>query len=175
MSGRKSVMGLGLAYTSANGRTYPSLIERFLRDIDIESDGPAGCWNWLGAKNDKGYGQIRHNNKVIYTHRFSYEHFRQTTIPNGMYIDHLCRNASCANPSHLRIVTPRINMIENSRSFSAINAAKTHCPKGHPYDDVHTYYRPDGRGKFCKTCLRERDANRKRDRRKVRCEEMLGY
>lgn len=36
----------------------------------------------------------------------------------------------------------------------AENAAKTHCPQGHPYSVENTYF---NRGKrFCKTCNRKR-------------------
>jgi len=33
------------------------------------------------------------------------------------------------------------------------NAAKTHCPRGHPYDEANTIYR-DGR-RFCLECRRK--------------------
>lgn len=30
--------------------------------------------------------------------------------PEGFYVDHLCHNASCVNPMHLRLATPGQNM-----------------------------------------------------------------
>ena len=42
------------------------------------------------------------------------------------------------------------------------NAEKTHCPKGHPYDEENTYIRPDG-GRSCKACTEK--GTRKRRKR----------
>jgi hypothetical protein len=137
-------------------RMTPQQTMNFYRKIDISSGGTEGCWLWTGAKTDKGYGQARQNDKALYAHRISYEHFHGTTIPDGMYIDHKCRTPLCVNPIHLRIVTPRLNMIENSMSVSSINHAKTCCPHGHSYNEGHAYYRKDGSGKFCITCQKIR-------------------
>jgi hypothetical protein len=69
----------------------------------------AGCWNWTGARTPKGYGQIRlATGQTAYTHRESYETF-VGPIPEGLHIDHLCRNRGCFNPAHLEPVTPKVN------------------------------------------------------------------
>ena len=39
------------------------------------------------------------------------------------------------------------------------NARKTHCPKGHPYDEENTYLAPDG-ARQCRTCNLARNRNR---------------
>ena len=60
------------------------------------------CWNWLGVKNDAGYGQIHISGQLVYAHRYSYELLRGP-IPEGLEPDHLCRNHSCVRPDHLEL------------------------------------------------------------------------
>lgn len=119
----------------------PKQIQRFMSKISIKGN----CWVWTGSKDKDGYGQVSLNNKTHLAHRISYELFNDT-IPNGLTIDHLCKNTSCVNPDHLEIVTIKEN-IHRGESFSAINSRKTHCPKGHKYSGV------DKRGhRICNTC-----------------------
>lgn len=42
-----------------------------------------------------------------------------------------------------------------------LRSAKTHCSKGHPFDDFNTIVGP--RGRLCRACRREHDRNRGRD------------
>lgn len=65
----------------------------------------SGCWVWQRGKNNHGYGQI--NRK--YAHRVYFE-AAHGPIPRGLVLDHLCRNPSCVNPSHLEPVTQRENI-----------------------------------------------------------------
>jgi len=94
------------------------------------------CWNWLGHTTGRGYG--RYSGRAA--HRVSFE-LAGNTIAPGLVIDHTCRNRLCVRPSHLRAVTPRQNTLENSAAVTAINAVKTHCPKGHPYNKKNTILR----------------------------------
>lgn len=68
------------------------------------------CWHWTGAQSAAtGHGNFKVNGKVTLVHRFSYE-LAKGPIPEGLVIDHICRNGSCVNPDHLRAVTQKQNM-----------------------------------------------------------------
>lgn len=64
---------------------------------------PDGCWLWGGAVSE-GYGVVGQGQDLVFVHRWTYEFFR-ADIPDGLVIDHLCCNRSCANPWHMEPVT----------------------------------------------------------------------
>lgn len=110
------------------------------------------CWNWTAALNNKGYGQIGlggHRGRSVLAHRASWE-LHKGPIPYGATLDHLCRNRRCVNPDHLDAVAHAVNVERGDAG--ALNAARTECPSGHPYDAVNTYLY-DGR-RYCKSCNR---------------------
>jgi hypothetical protein len=111
------------------------------------------CWIWTGAQ-AAGYGVIWVDRRNVGTHRVSYE-LLVGPIPEDLVLDHLCRNALCCNPAHLEPVADGVNILRGISPF-ALNAAKTHCPKGHRYDEQNTYHEPGRKGRQCKTCVRER-------------------
>lgn len=129
---------------------------------NIEIKSVTGCWEWTGSTRGEGYAQIRHEGKQEGGHRVTYK-ILVGPIPPKAHLDHLCRVHHCVNPNndHIECVTPRINILRGIGP-SANNAKKTHCPKGHPYDENNTYDRPTpsrpGRG--CLACMREHDATR---------------
>ena len=126
--------------------TRRPLLERFWAKVDpCRTDG---CYIWLGAKTG-GYGFLSTEGKNIYAH-----HVLTGPVSKGFEWDHLCRITFCVAPDHLELVTSRINALR-SMSPPAKNAAKTHCPRGHPYDLFNTYTDPDGRRR-CRQCQRER-------------------
>lgn len=133
-------------------------VERFLVKVDTTGD----CWTWQSSKSAKGYGEffLNHNKvrRKIYAHRFAYE-LLAGPIPDGLHLDHLCRNPSCVRPSHLEPVTLQENTARG-QNFTALNAAKTHCPQGHPYDEVNTEYWQNERR--CIACRRVRNRERMR-------------
>lgn len=112
------------------------------------------CIEWDGGHSSAGYGQQWINGKTEYTHRVAYTEAKGP-IPDGLQIDHLCRNRGCMNPDHLEAVTPYENKRRSPFFHENQHTRKTHCPYGHPYDKENTYYRPEGwRG--CKVCRRRR-------------------
>jgi hypothetical protein len=121
---------------------------RFWRAF-VESED--GCWVWARGLDQDGYGQFTVNDRQRRAHRFAYE-LLVGPIPDGLQLDHLCRNPSCVNPGHLEPVTPRENNLRGE-TFGARNAAKTHCKRGHPFDEENTYVNKRG-GRCCRACAR---------------------
>jgi hypothetical protein len=118
----------------------------------------SGCWLWMGALQDNGYGSSCLNGRQQNAHRVVYRVLRGE-IPGGLVLDHKCRTRCCVNPDHLEPVTARMN---SQRGLGgARNAAKTHCPKGHEYtpENTRVQRRGDVEMRSCRAC--ERDSARK--------------
>lgn len=142
------------------GKPVTDIATRLWRRVQI--GGPDDCWLWLGGTNGSGYGVIGRGSKAAgqtYVHRVAWE-LERGAIPDGLEVDHLCRTRGCVNVRHLALVTHA----ENNRrglTVSAVNARKTHCPAGHPYDEANTY-RPPGapNSRMCRACMAIREARR---------------
>jgi len=130
-----------------------TVAERFWEKVD-KADG---CWEWTAYKDARGYGSFNLNGRPIRAHQYSYQE-AYGPVPQGLEIDHRCRNTGCVKPTHLEAVTHQENI---SRGNAGINSRmKTHCPQGHPYDG------PGGRvnsvgSRYCLICARQRWHSRK--------------
>lgn len=122
---------------------------RFWSKVSVQ---PNGCWLWRAGKNGKGYGYFYFNGRNQKAHRVAYE-LLTSPFTGTLQSDHLCRNPSCVNPVHIEPVTRKENILR-SGAPSAINATKTHCPQGHPYDEGNTYRYQTRSGRACLTCKR---------------------
>ncbi len=127
--------------------------ERFWAKVDKTAKAP--CWIWTGWMNSEGYGRMwlnRHHNRRA--HKIAYEQ-EHGAVPEGLVLDHLCRNRRCVNPNHLEPVSP----YENVSRSPLYNGNKTHCTNGHLFTEASTYWYPrkyGAKSRVCRTCRRER-------------------
>jgi hypothetical protein len=82
-------------------------------------------------------------------------------VPKGWTVDHLCRNRRCIRLDHLEAVSHRINTLRGNAA-SSINARKTHCKRGHPFDEKNTFIvrGPHGLKRGCRECRRTHQRRR---------------
>jgi hypothetical protein len=151
-----------------DARAAGRLWRRVRKDGPIPAHRPdlGPCWPWTGSCTANGYGQfhVRLDSgpwSVTVAHRVAYE-LTIGPIPDGLVLDHLCRNRACARPDHLEPTTDAANILRGT-GWSARHARKTHCPQGHAYDERNTHVDKNGM-RHCRTC----DADRHRARREER-------
>lgn len=113
------------------------------------------CILWEGptiATHGNVYGRLRGKN-IVLAHRVAYE-AEYGPIPEGLVVDHLCRNGLCVNPLHLEAVTNVVNVMRGEGA-PAKNARKTHCIRNHEFTLENTHISPQNR-RICKTCRANR-------------------
>lgn len=125
---------------------------RFWPKVDKSGPIPAHrpelgpCWVYNGNSDKNGYGHFKVDGKEVMAHRFAF--LLEDVIPDGLELDHLCRNTSCVRKSHLEPVTHLANM---QRAYPP----RARCPRGHEYSEANTFYTKTGRQR-CKACARQR-------------------
>lgn len=135
----------GVINRASNGQfaKAPDLLDRFWSKVDKSGD----CWEWTNVKNNKGYGRFCLQGKLLMSHRVSYE-IIVGKIPDGLELDHLCRNPGCVNPKHLEAVTHKENMRR------ARGNKPNHCIRGHELtpDNIYIKYKGKTLYRQCRTC-----------------------
>jgi hypothetical protein len=135
---------------------------------------PTGCIEWVGSTDQRGYGlfQTHWKHPRRMAHRVAWELHRNTPIPVGLVVDHLCRNTSCVNPAHLDAVTQRVNVLrgESVCAERTNRVEQGRCHRGHDLTAADSWWvSPDGSARLCRACMRE-----KRHERYLRDKERLG-
>lgn len=121
----------------------------------LETDAATGCINWTGPVTRQGYGRIGLGGRDgghTQAHRLAYE-TAKGPIPEGLVIDHLCRNRRCCNPDHLEAVTSRENTRRGSSSAGR-EWLRSHCDSGHELTPENTRLERNGQRR-CRTCARD--------------------
>ena len=137
-----------------SGRPARPVLDRLMERV-VETE--TGCWEWQGCR-VSGYGRMfigsRKDNsrKAAQTHRLMYQEL-VGPIPEGLHLDHLCRNPPCCKPDHLEPVTSRENTIVRGVGGAADQARQTHCKRGHEFTPDNTY-RDRHNKRHCRTCHR---------------------
>jgi len=120
--------------------------ERFMRKT---IPGGNGCILWTGWRTRDGYGGFWTGERFIGAHVFAYEQVHGP-VPDGLELDHKCRVRPCVNADHLRPVTTKANIL-CGEGLAAKNVRKTHCWRGHEFNEENTYLIGTG-GRMCRKC-----------------------
>jgi len=141
-------------------------LDRLLRKVIV--DPATGCWIWTGTLTKPGgYGQFKIDGANVCTHRWAYTYFRGP-IPDGLVLDHVgCDRPPCCNPWHVTPTTDAVNTMRGGTSVGAVNAAKTHCLRGHEFTPENTYRQSTAGTRGCKTCRTIDSRNRYRRRKGI--------
>lgn len=117
-----------------------------------------GCWEWTDRLQENGYGKLMHvggrRGRHEWAHRAAYELF-VGPIPDGLVLDHLCRNTACANPKHLEAVTHKTNCLRGASPAVRAGLANE-CTKGHQLSPANTYVQPKSGRRTCRICKKNR-------------------
>lgn len=123
--------------------------------------GDDDCWLWEGTVGGRGgYGVLQMQGRQVYAHRYAWE-ISRGEVPEGLQLDHLCRNRLCVNPAHLEPVTAGENVRRGLTAYAS--GLRTTCRNGHPLIPENRERSRDE----CKACrlewyARNRQAERER-------------
>lgn len=125
---------------------------------------PDHCWRFQMCVSSRGYGRFSIGGHRDYAHRLVYG-ICHGPIPSGLVVDHICHNEDksckggpgcehrkCCNPYHMELKTSRGNLVASHNYPGNI----TICSFGHEFTEENTYWRPDGKGRQCRTCTKRR-------------------
>ncbi len=100
------------------------------------------CWEWRGRLDKDGYGRLDRQ----LAHRAVYE-AEKGPIPEGLTLEHRCRNRVCVNPAHLKPVSHHEQQLMKNPK---VRARWKVLDCGHSFER-HGRMTPQG-GKVCRLC-----------------------
>jgi hypothetical protein len=132
-------------------RTQEQQFVRFVQVDPYRIYQNTACLVWTGSLYKSGYGKLSTGHRgQCYAHRYAWSRV-QGPIPDGLVLDHLCRNRRCCNVAHLELVTNA----ENIRRGRNLQSKKDYCKRGHPLHGDNVRVEKTGR-RTCRTCERLR-------------------
>lgn len=120
----------------------------------VVADGE--CLRWVGALKSNGYGLLTFHKKTFHAHRLALLLVGRN-IPDGLVVDHLCRNRWCVNPAHLEPVSKSENALRGIPGET-----KAACKRGHPLTPGNVYEHSGRRQ--CRECAIQRSKNRHKEK-----------
>lgn len=111
-------------------------------------DKTHGCWEWKG-KIVGGYPVVQFYGVRRRVDRMLYEHYI-APISEYEFMIRECRNKNCVSPMHVVISARSVP----KRKFRNPYDNRTHCIRGHEWNDENSYTRKNGT-RDCVLCRRE--------------------
>jgi hypothetical protein len=117
----------------------------------------SGCLVWQGFLQTKGYGGTTYRGRNVAIHRQAFKILKKADLRTEDFVCHTCDTRACWNIDHLWLGKPADNSLDMVKKGRCHEWTRTHCPKGHPYDEENTIHRiaKSGRpARGCKACLK---------------------
>jgi len=87
--------------------------------VRVDKHASNGCWEWTGALNNTGYGNVAWHGKRYTTHRVAAwlsgmvdSPSRPASAKEPTHVLHRCDNRKCCNPDHFFLGTFTDNMLD---------------------------------------------------------------
>lgn len=111
-----------------------------------------GCWEFLGNRNQQGYGFTSYRGQSWPAHRLMLT-LAKGPIPPKHKACHTCDFPPCCNPDHLFSATQKANGEDMAAKRRSAKHQNTACPRGHVYAE-NARIDPKTGWRQCRVCQR---------------------